>query len=78
MKKLKENEIEFVVYTDELFDDAMIVDVLAWEPSADVLRETIIETTRPGVLWRRRRIQRPQVVVASVIDKAGKPKDGEQ
>ncbi len=55
--------IEIQDHTGVLFDSGMSIKVLAFQPMADIDRETVIETIRPTVYFRSQRIQMGEVIV---------------
>ena len=52
-------------HTNEPFDSGQSLEVIAFQPSAGISREVVVETIRPTVYLKGIRIQMGQVVVAT-------------
>jgi molecular chaperone GrpE (heat shock protein) len=74
-EQLAQAGVEAIEYENEPFDDGLAMDVLAWEPTEGATEDYILETSRPAIIWRGRRIQQAQVVVATPTSTKG-PKEG--
>jgi hypothetical protein len=57
--------IEIQDHTNAPFDSGQSLEVLAFQPTAGILREVVLETIRPSVYLKGRRIQMGQVIVAT-------------
>jgi hypothetical protein len=52
-------------HTNQPFDSGQSLDVLAFQPTAGIDREVVIETIRPTVYLQDHRIQIGQIIVAT-------------
>jgi hypothetical protein len=52
-------------HTGEPFDSGRDLKTLAFEPTANLTRETVIETIRPSIFFRDQRIQLGEVIVGT-------------
>lgn len=66
---LAEAGVEIQNHTGQPYRTGLAVETLAFQPTADVARETIIETLRPSVYMDNKQIQRGQVIVGTPVDK---------
>jgi hypothetical protein len=55
--------LKIVDHTDAPFDPGLSLKVISFEPQAGLARETVIETLRPTIFLRDRRIQIGEVIV---------------
>lgn len=55
--------LNIVDHTDAPFDSGLSLKVISFEPQAGLARETVIETLRPTIFLRDRRIQVGEVIV---------------
>lgn len=62
---LTEAGIQIQDHTNEPFDSGQSLEVLAFQPTTGISRDTVVETIRPSVYLMGRRIQMGQVIVAS-------------
>lgn len=62
---LTEIGIEAQSHTNQPFDSGQSLDVIAFQPTAGIAREVVLETIRPSVYLKGRRIQVGQVIVAT-------------
>lgn len=62
---LEELGVKIQNHTNEAFDSGQSLEVIAFQPSAEISDDVVIETIRPTVYLKGIRIQMGQVVVAS-------------
>lgn len=60
---LIQEEVEIKDPTNEPFNSGMMLNVIAYESSPEFTRETVIETLKPAVFYKREPIQIADVVV---------------
>lgn len=66
---LAEAGVEIQNHTGQPYRTGLAVEALAFQPTADVARETIIETLRPSVYMNNKQIQQGQVIVGTPLNK---------
>jgi hypothetical protein len=57
--------LEIQDHTNEPFDSGQSLEVLAFQPTAGITRETVTETIRPTIYLKGHRLQMGQVIVAT-------------
>jgi hypothetical protein len=62
---LTEIGIEAQNHTNQPFDSGQSLEVIAFQPTAGIAKEIVLETIRPSVYLKGRRIQVGQVIVAT-------------
>lgn len=62
---LAEIGIEAQNHTNQPFDSGQSLEVIAFQPTAGIVREVVLETIRPSVYLQGQRIQVGQVIVAT-------------
>ena len=62
---LAEIGIEAQNHTNQPFDSGQSLEVIAFQPTAGIAREVVLETIRPSVYLKGQRIQVGQVIVAT-------------
>jgi hypothetical protein len=67
--------VEIIDHTGAPFDAGLAIKVIAYQPTAGVTRERVVETLRPTVYFKQQRIQMGEVIVAApeAVD-AGSPR----
>lgn len=70
----QEHRIELRDHAGQKFVPGMALDVLAFQPMADIARDTIVETIRPSVFYQDELLQKGEVIVAvpDVMEPAAK------
>jgi hypothetical protein len=66
---LSEVGVEVQNHTGLLYRSGLSVETLAFQPTTEVARETVIETIRPSVYLNNRQIQQGQVIVGTPLNK---------
>jgi hypothetical protein len=66
---LSEAGVEIQSHTGQPYRTGLAVETLAFQPTADVVRETVIETLRPSVYLNNKQIQQGQVIVGTPLNK---------
>jgi hypothetical protein len=62
---LEELGVKIQNHTNELFDSGQSLEVIAFQPTAGISRDVVVETIRPTVYIKGIRIQMGQIVVAT-------------
>lgn len=62
---LRQIGVEIAVYSDQPYMPGLDVEILVFQPSTTVEKDTITATVRPAVLLRGQIIQRGQVIVST-------------
>ena len=62
---LAEAGVEIQDHTDALFDPGMSLRVIAFQPTAGIERERVLETIKPTIYFQKRTIQMGEVIVAT-------------
>ena len=62
---LADSQVEVHTHTGQIFRSGLAVEVLAFQPTEGISRETIIETVRPSVYFHGRHVQHGQVIVGT-------------
>jgi hypothetical protein len=62
---LNEIGVEVQHHTNQVFDSGQSLEVIAFQPTAGISREIVIETIRPTVYLKGYRVQIGQVIVAT-------------
>ena len=62
---LEEFGVKIQNHTNELFDSGQSLEVIAFQPTAGISRDVVVETIRPTVYIKGIRIQMGQIVVAT-------------
>jgi hypothetical protein len=62
---LEEIGVEIQSHTSQTFDSGLSLDVIAFQPTAGISREVVVETIRPTIYLKGHRIQIGQVIVAT-------------
>jgi hypothetical protein len=62
---LTEAGVEIQDHTDALFDPGMSLRVIAFQPTAGIERERVLETIKPTIYFQKRTIQMGEVIVAT-------------
>lgn len=62
---LAEAGVEIQDHTDTLFDPGMSLRVIAFQPTAGIERERVLETIKPTIYFQKRSIQMGEVIVAT-------------
>lgn len=57
--------VEIQDHTDALFDPGMSLRVIAFQPTAGIERERVLETIKPTIYFQKRTIQMGEVIVAT-------------
>jgi hypothetical protein len=68
-KALEQLGVETIDPTDRIYDSGMRLDVVSFEPTPGLSKETIKETIKPSVKWQGRFIQRGEVIVGTPLTK---------
>ena len=66
---LSEAGVEIQVHTGQPYRTGLAVEVLAFQPTAEIAREMMIETIRPSVYLSDKQIQQGQVIVGTPLDR---------
>jgi len=69
MDTLSEAGVQIQDHTGKPYRSGLAVQTLAFQPTGEVTRETIIETVRPSVYLNAKQIQQGQVIVGKPLDK---------
>ncbi len=69
---LVEAGVETQDHTDALFDPGMSLKVIAFQPTAGIERERVLETIKPTIYFQKRTIQMGEVIVATPEVEAAK------
>ena len=67
---LAEAGVEIQDHTDALFDPGMSLRVIAFQPTAGIERERVLETIKPTIYFHKQRIQMGEVIVATPENQA--------
>ena len=62
---LMEAGIEVLDHTGSPFNSGMLLRVLAFQPTAGIAQETVIETIRPSIYYQQQNIQQGEVIVGT-------------
>ena len=62
---LKSADIEIQDHTNQPFRTGMALDVIAFEPKVDMVRETVVETVSPSIYFRNASVQTGKVIVGT-------------
>ncbi len=65
---LKQMGLTINDWVNQPYDAGLPVKVLAFQPAPGVVRDTILETVRPTVMWKNRLVQLGEVVVGTPVD----------
>ena len=65
---LADSKVEIHTHTGQLFRSGLAVEVVAFQPTEGISRETIIETVRPSIYFHGRHVQHGQVIVGTPPD----------
>lgn len=57
--------LEIQDHTNQPFDSGQSLEVLAFQPTPGILRETVLETVKPTIYLKELRLQMGQVIVAT-------------
>jgi hypothetical protein len=57
--------VEVQDHTNQPFVTGLALDVIAFEPSTAVQRETVVETVSPSIYWGNHKLQTGKVIVAT-------------
>ncbi len=60
---LAREKIDVVDYTDQLYNPGIPMEIISHEKKANLTRKTIIETIKPAIFYKDKRIQIAQVIV---------------
>ena len=66
---LAEVGIEIQNHTGQPYKSGLAVEVLAFQPTAEIAREMIVETVRPSIYLNEKQVQQGQVIVGTPQDK---------
>lgn len=69
MDTLSEAGVQIQDHTGKPYRPGLAVQTLAFQPTGEVTRETIIETVRPSVYLNAKQIQQGQVIVGKPLEK---------
>lgn len=65
LRNLEDLGIEIKDHTDEPFDYGLPLKVVTTQPTPGLLKETVVETLRPTIYWKKSIIQMGEVVIAT-------------
>ena len=68
---MNEIGLEFQSHTNQAFDSGQSLEVIAFQPTAGISREIVVETIRPTVYLKGHRVQVGQVIVATPENTSG-------
>jgi hypothetical protein len=57
--------IEIQDHTNQPFRTGLALDVIAFEPTVDMVRETVVETVAPSIYYRNGKLQTGKVIVGT-------------
>lgn len=57
--------LEIKGHTGDFFDYGLPLKVVTTQPTADITKERVVETIKPTIRWRNKRIQMGEVVIAT-------------
>ena len=69
---LKQMGLTINDWVNQPYDAGLPVKVLTFQPAPGVVRDTILETVRPTVMWKNRLVQLGEVVVGTPVDSGEK------
>ena len=70
-ERLGELGLQIQDHTGKPFDSGQSLEVLAFQPTEGILEEAVVETVRPTLYFRERRILKGQVIVGTPVKNEG-------
>ena len=70
IETLRQLEVTSKDWLNEPYDPGLPLKVISFQPTAGLVRDTIIEVVRPAVFWRNRLMQSGEVVVGRSPDES--------
>lgn len=70
IETLRQLEVTSKDWLNEPYDPGLPLKVISFQPTAGLVRDTVIEVVRPAVFWRDRLVQSGEVVVGRSLEES--------